>query len=230
MSDDKSAPLAAARGGASELNNLLQIISGTTALMENIWVGRDEAGKYLAMLRETVDRAAELTVQLVEQAGGATGSVIASAESKPIVPLQLRSMDVKPRVLIVDDEPAMLTLMHELLLAEGYEAVKAESGCKALDILARDRDACDLVLLDYAMPFMSGEETFRRLRVIAPDLPVILATGFIAKDVLDRMFAGGLAGFIRKPLPPDELLQSIATLLSARWSSETFQRSRHRDC
>ena len=54
---------------ASELNNLLQIIAGTSALIENIWEGNEGADKYFGMLRESVNRAAQVTTQLVELSG-----------------------------------------------------------------------------------------------------------------------------------------------------------------
>ncbi len=63
------------------------------------------------------------------------------------------------------------------------------------------------------MPFMSGDETFRRLREISPDARVVLTTGFIHQHVLDRMLAEGLAGFIRKPVPPGELLGFVEKVL-----------------
>src|SRR2546423_8210877 len=57
---------------ASELNNLIQIISGTSSLIENIWEGSPGAEKYFEMLRASIERAEQVTAQLVAQAGGAT--------------------------------------------------------------------------------------------------------------------------------------------------------------
>src|SRR5207237_5364177 len=55
---------------ASELNNLIQIISGTSSLIENIWEGRPGSEKYFEMLRASIERAEQVTAQLVAQAGG----------------------------------------------------------------------------------------------------------------------------------------------------------------
>src|SRR5438046_10626763 len=55
---------------ASELNNLIQIISGTSSLIENIWEGRPGSEKYLEMLRASIERAEQVTAQLGAQAGG----------------------------------------------------------------------------------------------------------------------------------------------------------------
>ena len=64
---------------ASELNNLLQIIAGTAAMLENIWEGRG-AEKYFDMLRLSVDRAARVTAQLVKQVGGTNTKVLLRPE------------------------------------------------------------------------------------------------------------------------------------------------------
>jgi CheY-like chemotaxis protein len=63
------------------------------------------------------------------------------------------------------------------------------------------------------MPLMDGEETFSRLREIRPDIPVMLATGFIQEERLERLKSVGLAGFVRKPIPPDELILSVQAIL-----------------
>src|ERR1700682_6519150 len=53
-----------------ELNNLLQIIAGTSSLIENIWEGNDASEKYLAMLRTSIERAEKVTAELAKYAGG----------------------------------------------------------------------------------------------------------------------------------------------------------------
>ena len=63
------------------------------------------------------------------------------------------------------------------------------------------------------MPFMDGEETFGRLRAIRPDVIVLLSTGFIAQERLDRMLAAGMAGFLRKPHRPDEMVAHVRAVL-----------------
>jgi DNA-binding response OmpR family regulator len=62
---------------------------------------------------------------------------------------------------------------------------------------------------------MDGEETFRRLREINPNVVALLSTGFLApaQERIERMLAGGLAGFLRKPHRPDELLAQVQAIL-----------------
>ena len=68
---------------------------------------------------------------------------------------------------------------------------------------------------DLTMPFMDGEETFQRLREIRPDIPVMLCTGFIQNDRLERLMTAGLSGFLRKPFAPDEIAGQVKAILES---------------
>jgi CheY-like chemotaxis protein len=203
---------------ASELNNLLEIISGTSATIENIWAGNDGSEKYFAMLQTSVDRAAKVTAQLVEHAGGADKKVLFHPEIAAFVktkktpspaPAKLRQL------LVVDDEPMALVLAKRILSEAGYEVTTAQSGFECLDLFRKQPHRFDLILLDLSMPFMDGEETFSRLRIIRSDVIVLLSTGFIAQERLDRMLAAGMAGFLRKPHRPDELVAHVRAVLES---------------
>src|SRR6266705_2482226 len=121
----------------------------------------------------------------------------------------------KPTILVVDDEQMALVLIKRLLSESGYQVVTAQSGFEALDLFRRQPQAFQLVLLDLTMPFMDGEETFHRLREIRADIPVVLCTGFMRGDRLDRLMKAGIAGFLRKPLAPDEIVDHIRGVLES---------------
>jgi CheY-like chemotaxis protein len=202
----------------SELNNLLEIISGTSAAIENIWEGNNGSEKYFEMLRTSVERAAKVTAQLVEHAGGSDKKVLfhpdlaAFAPSKNAAPPPAKN---RRCLLVVDDEPMALVLAKRILSEAGFEVVTAQSGFECLDLFRQRPRHFDLVLLDLTMPFMDGEETFGRLRAIQPDAVVLLSTGFILQERLDRMLAAGMAGFLRKPHRPDELVANIRAVLES---------------
>jgi CheY-like chemotaxis protein len=202
---------------ASELNNLIQIISGTSSLIENIWEGSPGSEKYFEMLRASIERAEQVTAQLVAQAGGAT--------SKRMLPPGLEQSfdealiagarnECKHSVLVVDDEPMALELLHGVLTDAGYEVAVAQSGFECLDLFRRDRPPYDLVLTDLSMPLMDGEETFERLRQIAPAAKVVLMAGFVDGNRLERMMTNGLSGFVGKPFAPVEILAVVTSVLS----------------
>jgi CheY-like chemotaxis protein len=201
----------------SELNNLLEIISGTSAAIENIWDGNEGSQKYFDMLRTSVDRAAQVTAQLAEHAGGSDKKVLFHPELASLG----RSKNATPpppaakrqSILVVDDEPMALVLAKRVLAEAAFEVVTAQSGFECLDLFRKRPRHFDLILLDLTMPFMDGEETFGRLRSIRPDVVVLLSTGFIAQERLDRMLSAGMAGFLRKPHRPSELVANIRAIL-----------------
>jgi DNA-binding response OmpR family regulator len=119
------------------------------------------------------------------------------------------------RILVVDDEPAARVLAFRVFTEAGFDVTTVQSGFECLEQFRDRPNWFDLILLDLSMPFMDGEETFRRLRVLNPSVVVLLSTGFLtqAQDRIDRMLAAGLAGSIRKPHRPDELLARVQIIL-----------------
>jgi CheY-like chemotaxis protein len=204
----------------SELNNLLQIISGTSALMDNSGENKAESATYLTILRTSIERAEKVAARLAERAGG-TDQKVASGEAAPFMKRKEPSQPAaKPSILLVDDEQMALTVVQRILSDAGFEVTTALSGFEALTALRQRPHGYDLILLDLTMPFMDGEETFRRLREIRADVPVVLCTGFIRQEPLNRLMAGGLSGFMRKPIAPDEMIAFVrSTLATIKYSS-----------
>lgn len=128
----------------------------------------------------------------------------------------------KQTILIVDDDRATLLLEARVLSDAGYTVVTAQSGFEAIDKLRRRPYDFHLAITDFVMPFMDGEALFARLREIRPDLPVILATGFIQQEKLQQLAGSGLSGFLRKPIPPDEIVNTVRmTLENVKYSGGT---------
>jgi CheY-like chemotaxis protein len=203
----------------SELNNLLQVISGSTSAIEKVVKGDEAAAPYIEMLHASVDRAENVAHELAKQAGGAANKVLCrpqvnSRTGAPTAPGH-------PSILIVDDEKMALSLMDRLLVEAGYDVVAAQSGFECLDLFRRQPRRFALVLLDLTLPFMDGQETFRRLREIRAEVPVVLCTGFIAQERLREMMESGLCGFLRKPVSPEELLATVqSTLATVRYTQD----------
>jgi len=136
-------------------------------------------------------------------------------ETKSALPHAPGALGRRRRILVVDDEPAARILAQRLFSEAGFEVLTTSSGFDCLKEFRKQPRRFDLVLLDLSMPFMDGEETFRRLRGIDPAVVVLLSTGFLgqAQNRVERMLAGGLAGVIRKPHRPDELLAQVHAIL-----------------
>ncbi|GGQ14498.1 two-component system response regulator MprA [Actinomadura coerulea] len=116
-----------------------------------------------------------------------------------------------PRILVVDDEPAVRESLTSSLEFEGYRVAGAADGVTALERV--ERDTPDLVVLDVLMPRMDGLTTCRRLRALGATMPVLMLT---ARDMVGDRVTGLDAGaddYLAKPFDLDELLARVRALL-----------------
>ena len=121
---------------------------------------------------------------------------------------------VRPRILIVDDEPLILEGLERLLATRKYDVVTANGGCDAL--IAIGKQQFDAVLLDLGMPDLNGAEVLRFIADRSADTPVIVVSGESTIDAAIRALRGGAADFVRKPYEPEELLRRIDNILTRR--------------
>ncbi|MBI2354127.1 MAG: response regulator [Deltaproteobacteria bacterium] len=102
-------------------------------------------------------------------------------------------------LLLVDDEETIRALGCEMLEMLGFNVLTAGNGREALDVYQARGGEIAAVILDLTMPRMDGEETFRELRRIRPDVRVIMSSGYNEQEVSQRFIGKGLAGFVQKP-------------------------------
>lgn len=122
------------------------------------------------------------------------------------------------RILVVDDEPDVVSLVKRTLLAEGFEVLEAFDGIAALDLAAKERP--DLVLLDIMMPMMSGYEVCEELKrdPDTQDIPVICLTSAHTPEARAQGFKAGADEVVTKPFLPAELVAQIRRRLDASTS------------
>ena len=122
-------------------------------------------------------------------------------------------MTDKSKILVVDDTPASLKLLTDLLKAEDYEVRSAISGELALHSAAGDPP--ELILLDIRMPEMDGYEVCRRLKALPAtrDVPVIFVSAASETDEKVFGFKVGAVDYVTKPYQRDELLARVTTHL-----------------
>jgi PAS domain S-box-containing protein len=119
------------------------------------------------------------------------------------------------RVLVVDDEEAVRRVSAKMLQMVGFTVDTAADGHEALLLFESAATDYAVVLLDLTMPRLNGEETFRRLRQMRPELRVILMSGFNKVETINRFSGQGLAGFVQKPFELESLTAEIRRVLEA---------------
>jgi two-component system response regulator MprA len=127
-------------------------------------------------------------------------------------------MSERPKILVVDDEPAVQQALARAFALERYEVEVARDGGEALEALAAEQ--FDAVVLDVTMPRVSGLEVCRRLRASGDRSPVLMLT---ARDAIDDRVAGLDAGaddYLVKPFALRELMARVRALLRRRGSDD----------
>jgi PAS domain S-box-containing protein len=114
-------------------------------------------------------------------------------------------------VLVVDDEVVVRMTAKLALERRGFTVAIAENGLECVDLVRRSPDRFDVILLDMAMPVMGGEEAFKKLMEIRPEILVVASSGYDETETVAR-FGHGLAGFLQKPYTPAQLATKIMTV------------------
>jgi CheY-like chemotaxis protein len=115
------------------------------------------------------------------------------------------------RVLVVDDDPNQRILLRLTFETRGVDdVVEADNGVSALE--AAERDGIDLVVLDLAMPVMSGIEVLPRLHQVLPDVPIVVLSHFRRNRVEKLVASHGATGYIEKDTPQAQLFDEIMTV------------------
>lgn len=118
-----------------------------------------------------------------------------------------------PRVLVVDDDEMNLSALARILSRAGFEVTTTSDGVEALDLLTREPERFDALLLDRMMPGLDGMEVLRRLKAIPAlaSLPVILQTAMgTAEEVAEGLLAGAFY-YLTKPLSQNLVLGVVRT-------------------
>src|SRR5437016_6409508 len=124
---------------------------------------------------------------------------------------------VKMRILIVDDEPANVALLEDILGNQGYTDLKSTTDSRRVSELCREFDP-DLILLDLFMPHVDGFAVLDSLRADRSEvyLPIIVLTADVNEETKRRALHGGATDFLHKPFDYIEVLLRIRNLLETR--------------
>jgi len=116
-------------------------------------------------------------------------------------------------ILLVDDEPALLSLARRVLAEDGYRILVAGDGAVALRIAAGEVGEIDLVVTDLEMPTLGGRGMVEELTELSPTLKVLFMSGYSDNELLRRGVRYAESRFLRKPFSPEELRAAVRAAL-----------------
>ncbi|MEE8383230.1 MAG: response regulator [Thermodesulfobacteriota bacterium] len=118
------------------------------------------------------------------------------------------------RILIVDDEEALVNVVENVLCDFGYRVVGKTDSVEAMQLFRQIPEQFDLVIADCTMPRISGMELAEEMMTIRPDIPIILYTGFNESVNRETAVAMGIRDLLMKPISVSELTGMVDKLLS----------------
>ena len=121
---------------------------------------------------------------------------------------QVKAMEPRETILLVEDEPAVRQLFAVALARAGYQVHEARNGQEAMKVFDQHGDSIDLLLTDMRMPFMGGAELARQLRARRRTLKLLCISGYAGGTELE--FSGD---FLAKPFSRDQLLAKVREIL-----------------
>jgi PAS domain S-box-containing protein len=150
---------------------------------------------------------------------GTTFKVLFPAEDVAAETLRAQSREAtwvgSGLLLVVDDDETVRAVARQALELKGFQVLEAYDGRVAVELVREHGAAIGLVLLDMTMPHMGGEAAYREMRILQPELKVILSSGYNEVEAMSRFMGKGLKGFIQKPYGPRDLLTKIQEAMEA---------------
>lgn len=116
-------------------------------------------------------------------------------------------------VLVVDDEEHIREIAESILENAGFSVVSAVDGLDAIELFRERNGEFSAILLDFSMPQMNGEETFLELRRMRDGIPIVISSGYMKEEVVERLLGTNSATFLQKPYRTTELLSALREVL-----------------
>ncbi len=169
---------------------------------------------HAADLRGSLDVFDEIVEKPVTSAR--IGEILSHLQRQPECPLPTpQTVEAAPlaglHVLVAEDVPTNQLIIRDLLESLGATVLVSDNGRLAIEALAANAEAIDLILMDIQMPEMDGLEATRRIRAgrVRADVPVIALTAHALDNERQKASEAGMSGFLTKPIEPEQLLKTI---------------------
>ena len=155
-----------------------------------------------------------------EKGKGTTFNIYLPASRKEVTTREKRvAEDVLKgtgRILLVDDEDAIVDVGEEMLKEMGYSVLVARSGKEGVDVYTKHKEEIDLVILDMIMPDIGGGKAYDRMKEENPDVKVILSSGYSVDGQATEILERGCDAFIQKPFNIKEMSGKIREILEKK--------------
>ncbi|MCX6690971.1 MAG: response regulator [Methanoregula sp.] len=146
-------------------------------------------------------------------------------DTTELVAIQVKTVgnggQIMKDILIVDDDSSIISTFRQILEMEGYTIETAESGTQALSIA--QETSFYLALLDIKLPDIDGTILLAEIKKIRPSMKCIMVTGFASLENAIKAVNSGAAGYITKPVRPEDLVKKVREKLEERKAEEDIQ-------
>jgi CheY-like chemotaxis protein len=119
-------------------------------------------------------------------------------------------------IMFVDDEELIVKVGTEILVQLGYRVTGFTSPEEALDTFKNSKASYDLIFTDKTMPKMTGLDLAAEIKKVQPDIPILLCTGFLDKDIDDKVQKTDITEYVTKPLNSREMAVAVRRVLDKR--------------
>jgi len=137
---------------------------------------------------------------------------IQEQEVRPVFEKNIERVTKPLNILVIDDEKVVRDYLSDLLTEMGHSVVQASDGEKGMEKFRLSKDQLELVIVDMVMPHITGAECFKQISSIAPDMDVIMCSGYTRTPGVEKLLSQGLNAFIRKPFSRKEITETIQSV------------------
>ncbi|MGN7611956.1 response regulator [Magnetococcales bacterium HHB-1] len=135
-------------------------------------------------------------------------------EDQESITLELKSSEGGGSILFVDDEAPLVRVSAQMLQRIGYTVIEATSGEEAWEVFKHRHQWFDVVITDYTMPGINGQDLMEKIHALNAEMPVIITTGFTDALTEEEAAEVGFSGFLQKPVLMSELAHAVQEVLS----------------
>jgi DNA-binding NtrC family response regulator len=127
--------------------------------------------------------------------------------------VDLQSLNGSETILVVEDEAQILRLCKRVLESKGYTIIAADNPEEAIALVEKNADEIQMLITDFMLPSMNGEELYEGIRALKPDIGVLYMSGFTVDVIAHQEGASEKLQFIQKPFSPRDLTRKVREVL-----------------